>query len=622
MICLTGPRRTSHLAIAAVIVALQLSEIADAAPPHRARTATAERQVSVEQAQAAWGEAMLRVRPPAKGCAKARFPELAWHPVACSIPPNDPMMPRQGAGTPFVVGNGNNDMVPHTSPRTTSADGNFPSVSAGIVENGLVGKPGMDVSQTDAYTLQLNTNTFSPSSGCTAGSGAGCQGWEQFVYTNDNSTHQAYIQYWLIAFNTTCPGGWNSFPYPGPSDISCYRNSASAALAADQPVGNLGVMSLHGEASATGDRITVRSGADMGTTAGLNAVGLAGGWTDSEFNVFGDAWGHDATFGANTSMDVQLLVHNGTTTAPTCALSSFTGETNNLTLSGMSAAGPLASPGVRFTQTNMPATAASCVGASGLGDTHLRTFTGLFYDFQATGDFTLAQTGGFEAQARQISGAPTWPDAAVNQAVAARLGKFDVAVCSAKEPVVMIGNESHALGDGQTLDLGDGSGVRRVGNIVLMVDPQGNSLRAELLGSHIDATVGLGKWPVRVRGLLASSGRANTVLTPRDGTTYTSPYNFTAFYGKYGESWRVPNGRSLLDVCGRASENSQPRRPLTVRNLNPELARKARAVCLEAGVKDKALLEACTIDVAVLGDEKAARAFTTLHAPTALGRIN
>jgi len=38
-------------------------------------------------------------------------------------------------------------------------------------------------------------------------------------------------------------------------------------------------------------------------------------------------------------------------------------------------------------------------------------------------------------------------------------------------------------------------------------------------------------------------------------------------------------------------------------------------------VANKALLDACTLDVAVLGEKKAARVFTTLEPPTAVGPV-
>ena len=81
----------------------------------------------------------------------------------------------------------------------------------------------------------------------------------------------------------------------------------------------------------------------------------------------------------------------------------------------------------------MPAARLSnCAAATSVGDTHLTTFNGLLYDFQASGDFVLAQVDpDFVVQTRQVSGAPTWPDASVNSAVATRMGKTKVAVCLA-----------------------------------------------------------------------------------------------------------------------------------------------------------------------------------------------
>src|SRR6516165_10202401 len=70
--------------------------------------------------------------------------------------------------------------------------------------------------------------------------------------------------------------------------------------------------------------------------------------------------------------------------------------------------------------------------ASSIGDTHLRTFNGLFYDFQAAGDFILAEVEpDFTVHTRQVSGAPKWPDATVNQGVAARFARTEVAICLA-----------------------------------------------------------------------------------------------------------------------------------------------------------------------------------------------
>ena len=48
-------------------------------------------------------------------------------------------------------------------------------------------------------------------------------------------------------------------------------------------------------------------------------------------------------------------------------------------------------------------------------------------------------------------------------------------------------------------------------------------------------------------------------------------------------------------------------------------ARQTRAICEKAGVKKGALLDACTLDVAVIGSPTAATVFTTAPQPLALG---
>src|SRR6185503_21050519 len=97
-------------------------------------------------------------------------------------------------------------------------------------------------------------------------------------------------------------------------------------------------------------------------------------------------------------------------------------------------------PAVIFTESIAGGSPSNCAAATTVGDAHMTTLSGLLYDFQATGDFELLQTkSGFDVQARQVSGAPTWPDASVNSAIATRVGKVAVAVCLAPQRVFVDG---------------------------------------------------------------------------------------------------------------------------------------------------------------------------------------
>jgi hypothetical protein len=495
----------------------------------------------------------------------------------------------------------------------SAAEGSYDSVTGVTSESGQEGEAGPIVPNT--YSLQLNTNRF-PTPACNPSPNPGCMGWQQFVYSS--SQESLFIQYWLIEYNTTCPAGWISYSFSSSTDIYCYRNGAGAAAVARQPITNLANLRLGGSANTSGnDTVTMFIGSTTATAANLgNILDLGAGWRSAEFIIVGDCCGSEATFNAGSTLVVRTTVHNGTTNAPTCRLEGFTGETNNLNLVDTEIVGPGPSPAIVSRQSNAPGAAASCQAAEGLGDTHLRTFDGLLYDFQAAGDFVLAETdSNFVVQVRQESGAPRWPNASVNTAAGTRMGKTRVSVCLPGR--LEVDGEPTEVEEGSPLVLPGGVDISRTGSVYLVRGPHGDSMRAQVNDGWIDVTVGLGRWPSKVRGLLANAnGRVNQLET-RDGEVLTEPLSFKDLYYRYGDSWRVKRVDSLL--CGKKVEPGNPSRPFGAEDLEPGVAERARAICAEAGVEKGALLDACTLDVAVIGDPAAAEAFVGAPAPVAVG---
>ncbi len=156
----------------------------------------------------------------------------------------------------------------------------------------------------------------------------------------------------------------------------------------------------------------------------------------------------------------------------------------------------------------------------------------------------------------------------------------------------------------------------------MVTDVNGNSVRAELNTGWMNASVGLGRWPTRVSGLLADVNGETGALAARDGTVLTNPFSFEEFYTRYGDSWRVAPPETLLSPCGEPKEESNPDRPFSANDLDQDAQGRARAACEKAGVTDKTLLEACTLDVAVIGDETAAQVFVDARAPVQVGTFN
>ncbi|WP_117211996.1 VWD domain-containing protein [Allorhizocola rhizosphaerae] len=594
-------RRTTHRLVGATVLAVLLSVGAQAG--------TAQSAPPTEANLKAWETKLAQVsHPSANGCFTANYPQLTWHETKCVSTPSTPMAPKRRL-RPLVVGNGNSISAQSPGGNITEAFGSFENIMNVTSESSPTTEFGAPVA--NAYSLQLNTNFFT-SAACAGSPNPGCQGWEQFVFSNDGASGSVFIQYWLLRYNAACPDAtWFTFSFAGDPDIYCYKNSPGAVRVPNQPITNLGNLRLSGHVTTTSDSVILLVGGTAYSTPGSNAVGAAAGWTKAEFNVFGFAYGHAATFNPGASLNVRTRIHYGGTAAPICAAEGFTGETNNLNFGTPRPAFTPPGPAVIFLENTAGGAVTNCAAAAVIGDTHQHTFGGLLYDFQASGDFVEAQVGSsFEVQTRKVSGAPTWPNTSVNQSVATRMGSTRVALCDGQRLVV--DGQSAELPSGKSLSLPSGVDIHRVGNVYFVSDQTGNSIRVTVNSGYIDMSVGLGTWPVRVRGLLGNPDNKPDALEARDGTRFTVPISFEDLYRKFGESWRVSPMRTLLALCAPVASGN-PAEPFLARDLDPELRQRAQNVCLQAKVAQE-WLDTCTLDVAVLG-EKAAATYVGMAPP-------
>jgi hypothetical protein len=350
-------------------------------------------------------------------------------------------------------------------------------------------------------------------------------------------------------------------------------------------------------------------------------LNLQGHWAIVEWNAFGDGNLSAVNFSpATTQLVPRISINDGSNKKPACSVTGFTGETNNLNFGPNAPAASGTGPALLFSES-IAGGATGCAAATSIGDTHLTTFGGTLYDFQASGDFILLQTNQpeFVVQARQVSGSPSWPNASVNQAVGVQLCKTRIAICLAPKGLVIDGKPTEIKEDAIT-DLPDGADISRRGNVYMIRDGAGNSVRASVNDSYIDVAVGLGRWPTDARGVLANArGNAN-LIAARDGAVVSAPFPFETLYHRYADSWRVGPDDSVLSACGEAkAEPGLPRKPFFAKDLPAKIYKKARAVCTSAGVKIKPLLDACTLDVAVIGDDSAAKVYVGMRAPLVVG---
>jgi hypothetical protein len=344
-----------------------------------------------EQAQAQWRETMINVETPQAGCYQATYPDIQWESASCgTVTEHAHPLPRHAkAGEPQTTGDGN-DYALVAASLISKTVGSFPTVS-GVTSESSVGVPAFGdggILGANEYSLQINTNANSKTSVCSGGA-SGCTVWQQFIYATDYETKgsgAAFMQYWLLGYGT-CPSGWSN---GGGGD--CYKNSSYVSVP-DVAITGLANLKLTGAAVSGGnDTVTFANGTQAYSVTALDSVLQMGTvWTQSEFNVVGDAGGSEAVFNSGASITVNVAATDGSTAAPTCkADAGTTGETNNLNLGTCTATGG-STPSVQFKESlvSVPITLTVALTSVGGGLTNPVIFT---IDGKSYGTITQDET--------------------------------------------------------------------------------------------------------------------------------------------------------------------------------------------------------------------------------------
>lgn len=254
------------------------------------------------------------------------------------------------------------------------------------------------------------------------------------------------------------------------------------------------------------------------------------------------------------------------------------------------------------------------------GEPHLVTFDGLAYDFQAAGEFVLFSDGEVEVQTRQQAMTGRG-DVSVNAMIAARVGGQRVVVRRGAPDRVWLDGQERALAGELALEAGR---LTRNGRELTLTWRGGDVMRVVVHDDLVDVELGILPRPGRVhRGLLGSTPNDDPLddLVGSDGKVYVQP-DVSALYRGYGDGWRVTQAESLLhyepgETTETFTERAFPRAQATLADLAPDVLASATARCAEAGIRQRSLLEACILDVALLGRDDAAFGFVGLPDPRA-----
>jgi hypothetical protein len=338
-------RQATHIAAAGIVAACWIQ------PALAGQDASGADAVAREN----WRAAMAHNPDSGAGCFHAAYPSYVWEKVECKTahplvhPVHD-----TSAGVGAVTGNGH-DYVAQASGLITETFGSFPSVTGVKSERsvGVAAFGGGGILGPNEYTLQINTNYTGTTSVCAGHSG--CTVWQQFIYSPDYVTKgqaAVFMQYWLIGWGSSrCP---KPFASAGAGSGDCYTNS-SYVTAPDMPITDLGELTISGTVVAGGnDTVTFNNGSEAYSVSGSDSMlDISAVWTQSEFNVVGNAGGSRADFNRGSSITVKSALTDGSTAAPACvANEGSTGETNNLTLSKTCSTVSGATPYIEFTEKN------------------------------------------------------------------------------------------------------------------------------------------------------------------------------------------------------------------------------------------------------------------------------
>jgi hypothetical protein len=303
--------------------------------------------------------------PTESGCFKVSYPNTTWERVACSRAAAVPYIRAHGT-PPTTVGNGTDSLATVSSGTISSSEGSFPTANNITSESEIDptnNGPGSNNLGPNIFSLQMNTQDFTTAS-CNGGTQY-CQGWVQFLYSSGTS-QGVLIEYSLLYYTTSnngCPPGWSPYetPISGQRYYTCFFNTSVTSVPS-QSFTNLSGMTLTGSVTANGNDQVILS--TDGTLYKLSypdsTLNLAGAWTASEFNIFGDCCGYEASFNTGATLVVRTTVDNGTTDAPSCASGGFTGETNNLSLAPPCCPYGGAAPGIIFVESSATGIAPNC----------------------------------------------------------------------------------------------------------------------------------------------------------------------------------------------------------------------------------------------------------------------
>jgi len=213
---------------------------------------------------------------------------------------------------------------------------------------------------TDRFTLQLNTNSFNAYDSGLCGGNTGCTGFVQFLYGNSGSGYGSIgIEYWLLDVDS-CPSSWKRVASAN-NRYKCYIDTVPVGVivpeiktASGNQITDLSRISIRAQTFNGIDTVTLNQDGQRIESSSYKSVFFSKssqGWKQAEFNVYGAGGGSTINFNNGATLAIGLRINDGSSSAPVCAISKGTVETNNLNLDSPCCAYGGAQPSIAFVES-------------------------------------------------------------------------------------------------------------------------------------------------------------------------------------------------------------------------------------------------------------------------------
>jgi hypothetical protein len=248
--------------------------------------------------------------------------------------------------------------------------------------------------------------------------------------------------------------------------------------------------------------------------------------------------------------------------------------------------------------------------AHAFGDVHLTTYDGLYYNFQAAGEFTYTQStlpgDLFDVQVRLQPWNSSAVVSVITQAavvVGANSLTFDLS------NTVRLNGQVLPLDVGQSLVLAGATLVQLTATSWQVNYTTGESVTVSNAGSfmNIDSSIPTAD-DGYMQGLLGNAaGNPQTDLTNETGTVFTAPLSSAQLYTSFADSWELTQDTSRLYYAPGTSNQtysdpSFPSDAISLSNVPASVLQNAAAAVAAAGITDPGAAQGALEDFLLTGD--------------------